>query len=73
MCLPFNVACGFCENCERGLTGYCLTVNPGSAGGAYGFAGMGPYEGGQAEYLRVPYADFNCLVLLAGSEDKESD
>ena len=55
VCLPFNVACGFCENCERGLTGYCLTVNPGTAGGAYGFAGMGPYEGGQAELLRVPY------------------
>ena len=73
VCLPFNVACGFCENCERGLTGYCLTVNPGSAGGAYGFAGMGPFEGGQAEYLRVPYADFNCLVLPEGSEDKESD
>ena len=63
VCLPFNIGCGFCANCERGLTGYCLTVNPGTAGGAYGFAGMGPYEGGQAEYLRVPYADFNCLVL----------
>ena len=34
---------------------------PGMAGAAYGFAGMGPYAGGQAEYLRVPYADFNCL------------
>ena len=73
VCVPFNVACGFCANCERGLTGYCLTVNPGSAGGAYGFAGMGPYEGGQAEYLRVPYADFNCLVLPADSEEKEND
>ncbi|HTH96704.1 MAG TPA: alcohol dehydrogenase catalytic domain-containing protein, partial [Stellaceae bacterium] len=59
VCLPFNVACGFCENCEKGLTGFCLTCNPGSAGAAYGFAEMGPYSGGQAEYLRVPYADFN--------------
>lgn len=44
--LPFNIACGFCANCERGLTGYCLTcadssVMPGTAGAAYGFAGMG--------------------------------
>ena len=63
VCMPFNISCGFCENCERGLTGFCLTTNPGNAGAAYGFAGMGPYSGGQAELLRVPYADFNCLVL----------
>ena len=73
VCLPFNIGCGFCENCERGLTGYCLTVNPGSAGGAYGFAGMGPYSGGQAELLRVPYADFNCLVLPPDAREKEND
>src|SRR3982750_2958353 len=36
VCLPFNIACGFCKNCERGFTGFCLTVNPGFAGGAYG-------------------------------------
>ena len=73
VCLPFNIGCGFCENCERGLTGFCLTVNPGSAGGAYGFAGMSPYSGGQAELLRVPYGDFNCLVLPADAQEKESD
>ena len=73
VCLPFNIGCGFCANCERGLTGYCLTVNPGSAGGAYGFAGMGPYSGGQAELLRVPYADFNCLVLPPDAREKEND
>ena len=73
VCLPFNIGCGFCENCERGLTGYCLTVNPGSAGGAYGFAGMGPYSGGQAELLRVPYGDFNCLVLPPDAQEKEND
>ena len=33
---PFNVACGFCENCENGYTGFCTNVNPGFAGGAYG-------------------------------------
>jgi glutathione-independent formaldehyde dehydrogenase len=73
VCLPFNVSCGFCKNCERGYTGACLTVNPGNAGGAYGYAGMGPYQGGQAEYLRVPYGDFNCLILPEGAEEKESD
>lgn len=73
VCMPFNVACGFCENCERGLTGFCLTVNPGTAGGAYGFAEMGPYEGGQAEYLRVPFGDFNCLVLPPDAAELEND
>jgi glutathione-independent formaldehyde dehydrogenase len=73
VCLPFNIACGFCKNCERGLTGFCLTANPGNAGAAYGFAGMGPYSGGQAEYLRVPYGDFNCLVLPPDAEEKQND
>ncbi|RDH80554.1 aldehyde dehydrogenase [Mycolicibacterium moriokaense] len=73
VCLPFNVACGFCVNCERGLTAFCLTVNPPSAGGAYGYAEMGPYRGGQAEYLRVPFADFNALQLPEDSVDKEND
>jgi glutathione-independent formaldehyde dehydrogenase len=73
VCLPFNIACGACKNCERGLTGFCLTMNPGSAGAAYGYADMGPYNGGQAEYLRVPMADFNCLVLPEDAADKEDD
>jgi glutathione-independent formaldehyde dehydrogenase len=66
--MPFNVACGFCKNCVAGYTGFCLTVNPGFAGGAYGYVAMGPYPGGQAEKLRVPYADFNCLKLPPGDE-----
>ncbi|MBX5451939.1 glutathione-independent formaldehyde dehydrogenase [Thermogemmatispora sp.] len=69
--MPFNVACGFCKNCERGFTGFCLTVNPGFAGGAYGYVAMGPYPGGQAEYLRVPYADFNALKLPPGDEHED--
>lgn len=69
--MPFNVACGFCFNCERGYTAYCLTVNPGFAGGAYGYVAMGPYMGGQAEYLRVPFADFNALKLPPGTEHEE--
>uniref|UniRef100_UPI0013D149CA alcohol dehydrogenase catalytic domain-containing protein n=1 Tax=Pseudomonas viridiflava TaxID=33069 RepID=UPI0013D149CA len=73
VCLPFNIGCGFCENCEKGLTGFCLTINPGSAGGAYGFADMGDYAGCQAELLRVPYADFNCLLLPEDAVEKEDD
>jgi threonine dehydrogenase-like Zn-dependent dehydrogenase len=73
VCLPFNIGCGFCENCERGLSGFCLTANPGTAGAAYGFAGMGPYSGGQAELLRVPFADYNCLVLPEDAKEKEND
>ena len=70
--LPFNVACGFCKNCLNNKTGFCLTVNSGFAGGAYGYVSMGPYRGGQAEYLRVPFADFNCLQLPKG-EEHEND
>ncbi|MGI8575165.1 MAG: glutathione-independent formaldehyde dehydrogenase [Egibacteraceae bacterium] len=66
--LPFNVACGFCKNCLANRTGFCLTVNPGFGGGAYGYVAMGPYPGGQAEYLRVPFADFNALKLPPGDE-----
>ncbi|MEU9399227.1 glutathione-independent formaldehyde dehydrogenase [Streptomyces sp. NPDC048242] len=68
--MPFNVACGFCKNCLAGETGFCLTVNPGFAGGAYGYVAMGPYMGGQAERLRVPFADFNCLKLPEGDENE---
>jgi glutathione-independent formaldehyde dehydrogenase len=75
VCLPFNVACGFCANCNRGLTNYCLTAQPGEnmAGAAYGFADMGPWQGGQAEMLRVPWADFNALRLPEDAEDKQDD
>ncbi|KAG9819737.1 S-glutathione dehydrogenase, partial [Aureobasidium melanogenum] len=66
--LPFNVADGRCRNCENGKTAFCTGVNPGFAGGAYGYVAMGPYQGGQAQYLRVPYADFNALVLPPGTE-----
>jgi len=72
--IPFNVSCGHCENCEHGLTAFCLNANPsGTAGAAYGFADMGPYNGGQAEYLRVPWADFNCLRLPEDAEEKQLD
>ena len=73
--LPFNISCGFCKNCERGFTNYCTTTqpNPAAAGAAYGFAGMGPYPGGQAQMLRVPYGDNNCLRLGEDAMEKQND
>lgn len=59
--VPFNVACGRCRNCKERETGVCLNVNPARAGGAYGYVDMGGWIGGQAEYVMVPYADFNLL------------
>ncbi|WP_070095289.1 formaldehyde dehydrogenase, glutathione-independent, partial [Pseudomonas sp. GTC 16481] len=61
--VPFNVACGRCRSCKEMHTGVCLTVNPARAGGAYGYVDMGDWTGGQAEYVLVPYADFNLLKL----------
>jgi glutathione-independent formaldehyde dehydrogenase len=59
--VPFNVACGRCQMCKGQNTGVCLTVNPARPGGAYGYVDMGGWIGGQAEYVMVPYADFNLL------------
>src|ERR1700752_5104626 len=59
--VPFNVACGRCRNCREQKTGICLNVNPARAGGAYGYVDMGGWVGGQAEWVMVPYADFNLL------------
>jgi glutathione-independent formaldehyde dehydrogenase len=71
--LPFNISCGFCFNCHRGHTEACLTMNPEEPHAAYGYAGMGPYQGGQAEFVLVPYADFNCLKLPGAAGDKWED
>jgi glutathione-independent formaldehyde dehydrogenase len=71
--LPFNIACGFCFNCHRGHTEACLTMNPDQPHAAYGYAGMGPYQGGQAEFVLVPYADFNCLKLPGTPGDDWED
>jgi glutathione-independent formaldehyde dehydrogenase len=59
--VPFNIACGRCRNCKEGKTGVCLTVNPARPGAAYGYVDMGGWVGGQAEYVMIPYADFNLL------------
>jgi glutathione-independent formaldehyde dehydrogenase len=59
--VPFNVACGRCRTCREQQTGVCLNVNPSRAGGAYGYVDMGGWVGGQADYVMVPYADFNLI------------
>ena len=59
--VPFNIACGRCRNCKERQTGICLNVNPDRPGSAYGYVDMGGWVGGQAEYVLVPYADFNLL------------
>ena len=58
---PFNIACGRCRMCKEGHTGVCLNVNPERPGSAYGYVDMGGWQGGQAEYVLVPYADWNLL------------
>ncbi|MDD4867403.1 MAG: formaldehyde dehydrogenase, glutathione-independent [Mycobacterium sp.] len=61
--VPFNISCGRCRNCKAGKTGICLNVNPDRPGSAYGYVDMGGWVGGQAEYVLVPYADWNVLVF----------
>jgi len=69
--VPFNVACGRCRNCRRGDTHICLNVNGDRPGGAYGYVDMGGWVGGQAEYVMVPYADFQLLVFPDKSQAME--
>lgn len=59
--VPFNIACGRCRACRERNTGVCLNVNDKQPGGAYGYVDMGGWVGGQANYVLVPYADFNLL------------
>src|SRR6266508_3100559 len=72
--VPTHLFCGLCFNCVRGYTAACLRVRPGGFGAAYGYAGMGPYRGAQAELLRVPYADANGVSLPGEPfDDREDD
>ncbi len=69
--VPFNIACGRCENCKAGKTGICLNVNPDRPGSAYGYVDMGGWVGGQTNYVLVPYADWNLLVFPDPAEALE--
>ena len=64
--VPFNIACGTCFFCERGVWSACGNSNPSNdlVGGAFGYSHTtGGYEGGQAEYVRVPYADVGPMKI----------
>ena len=71
--LPAHIYCGVCFNCSRGYSAACLRVYPGHAGGAYAMPGMGPFRGSQAELVRVPFADANCVVLPGAADDEHED
>ncbi len=71
--VPTHICCGFCANCVHGYSAQCLTNNPGKAGGAYGYPGMGGYTGAQTELLRVPFGDANCVRLPGEPGDRFED
>jgi glutathione-independent formaldehyde dehydrogenase len=71
--VPTHICCGFCAMCVDGHSSACLTTNPGQAGGAYGYPNKGGYQGAQAELLRVPFADANCLKLPGEPGDQWED
>ncbi len=71
--VPTHICCGFCAMCVEGHSSACLTTNPGAAGAAYGYPNKGGYQGAQAELLRVPFADANCLRLPGEPGDAWED
>lgn len=69
--VPFNIACGRCVFCQQGLFGNCHESNPEATavGGIYGYSHTaGGYDGGQAEYVRVPYADVSPTIIPEGMD-----
>lgn len=71
--LPAHVYCGVCVKCAQGATAECLTMRPGRVGAAFGYAGKGHFRGMQAEYVRVPFADANCIPLPGSPRDARED
>ncbi len=61
--VPTHLFCGVCAMCGCGLSALCLRARAEGPGAAYGYVGMGPYPGAQADLLRVPWADANCLPV----------
>ncbi len=74
--VPFNISCGACEFCQNGLWSMCDNANPYNPkgpGAAFGYAKLlGGYDGGQAEYLRVPFADTMCLKIPEKVRDDQA-
>ncbi|MER7891619.1 alcohol dehydrogenase catalytic domain-containing protein [Micromonospora sp. NPDC094482] len=71
--IPTHLFCGTCPMCARGLSAACLRARAEGPGAAYGYAGMGPYRGAQADLLRVPWADANCVRLPGEPGDARED
>lgn len=81
--VPFTIACGQCFFCARGLHPHCERTNPehygpqgdllkGKGGGLFGYTDLyGGYNGGQAEYVRVPKANFNPKIISADVSDEQ--
>lgn len=80
--VPFTISCGQCYFCKKGLWSACDTTNPNAAmaakvmghspAGLFGYSHLtGGYWGGQAEYLRVPYADVGCLKIESDLDDEK--
>ncbi|MBX3229251.1 MAG: glutathione-dependent formaldehyde dehydrogenase [Labilithrix sp.] len=72
--VPFNISCGTCFFCQRGLTGNCENTNPSAnvASGVYGYSHTtGGYDGGQAEYVRVPFADVGPMKIPDDMTDEQ--
>jgi threonine dehydrogenase-like Zn-dependent dehydrogenase len=70
--VPFNIFCGECFFCQKGLYGNCHNTNPfaTASGGFYGYSHLtGGYNGGQAEYLRTPFADAGLIQVPEGIDD----
>jgi threonine dehydrogenase-like Zn-dependent dehydrogenase len=73
--VPFNVYCGSCFFCARGLYSNCHNVNPNATavGGIYGYSHTcGGYDGGQAQYVRVPFADVGPSVIPEWLHDEDA-
>jgi threonine dehydrogenase-like Zn-dependent dehydrogenase len=81
--VPFPIACGTCNACHRGLYSLCENANPNAwmseklyghpIGGIFGYSHLtGGYAGGQAEFVRVPFADVGPLKVPAGMDDEQA-
>lgn len=72
--VPFNIACGTCFFCTRGLTGNCENSNPNAsvASGVFGYSHTtGGFDGGQAEFVRVPFADVGPMKIPDDMSDED--
>ena len=73
--VPFNIACGKCAFCKQELYGNCHESNPqaSAVGGIFGYSHTaGGFDGGQAEYVRVPYADVGPTVIPEGMDPEDA-